>query len=1021
MNCKKIVFLVGFLAMTTLIFNFGAPDAKAYTDYTAEELLEMIRELREQLAELQLQLAELTECYDFNVNLKIGDSGAAVTALQTALEKEGLYQRAITGSFDAYTASVVVAFQEKYADEILAPWGLTHGTGYVGSTTRAKLNKLYGCKEVCVQKGYACCLGNACVEVMITCTEGEEPVFKGCAANCSPQWECQPSTPFITVISPNGGETWKVGGTYDVTWASNGIDKVDISVCGEVIPPCGPCCNCVLIGDDVLASLRKYSWIIPSGWDGEKKKIRIRDAEADAFSSCVKDESDNYFSIAEQVVPYEPINVKNGEVFTIGPLVTNPSTGYGWQIDKDDNYLDLVDKVGISEGEPMPGKGGTVIFYFKALKAGKTTLTLTYCRSWECEESTAKTQYYAVTISTIKTCHPSSLWNWNYCSSGCKCGAYLGDCDINADCTTGYCAQDVGTKYGQLSTMDVCEERAEKSITVISPNGGERWTKGKTYNITWTSTGSIDKVGISILKNHQPYQDPSGAYMETAVTDNDGSYSWTVSVEPLGNAYTVKIEDEANLSVYDESDDYFNVVAEEISTCTDSDGGKDYYVKGTVTKCQDKICESVTDACTYCTGLCLPPDPCENACLAVREYYCEKGEIKSEISYCPSNCVDGACLKEIIPITCGDVNTSGRIDIGDVVLLRNYIAYPEQYPISSKWAADVNCDGAINVFDAVLLQNYVGYPGEYQLNCCSEKSITVISPNGGETWAIGKTHTIKWNSTGVDKVKIYLGNFDSGLECTNLCTPPPEYGEVCCDPCGYKVIADNVPASSGEYSWTIPTSQTAIAKAKIAIQSTAANGCPLDYGDNYFSIVPTVTNCTDSDGGKDYFIKGTAVGYGGATLIDSCCTDSNDKLCGKSTGSVLSEAYCQGSTADAVQYTCSYGCEDGACQAGITVISPNGGEEWTIGETYDISWASEGTNYSTVLVDIYLWRDGEFVKTIALGVSPSLLSGSPSIGKYSWTVPSDLTLGDKYQIKLSASGIAKSDTSDNYFSIVEAN
>ncbi len=48
-----------------------------------------------------------------------------------------------TGTYGPRTVAAVVAFQEKYRNEILAPWNETKGSGYVYKTTLKKINALY--------------------------------------------------------------------------------------------------------------------------------------------------------------------------------------------------------------------------------------------------------------------------------------------------------------------------------------------------------------------------------------------------------------------------------------------------------------------------------------------------------------------------------------------------------------------------------------------------------------------------------------------------------------------------------------------------------------------------------------------------------------------------------------------------------------------------------------------------------------------------------------------------------------
>lgn len=99
---------------------------------------------REHFQKLSIEIEQVEEI-KWERNLNIGMAGDDVSALQKILISEGVWGRPdieTTGYFGPITKQAVVAFQEKYAQEILEPIGLENGTGFVGPLTRSYLEKL---------------------------------------------------------------------------------------------------------------------------------------------------------------------------------------------------------------------------------------------------------------------------------------------------------------------------------------------------------------------------------------------------------------------------------------------------------------------------------------------------------------------------------------------------------------------------------------------------------------------------------------------------------------------------------------------------------------------------------------------------------------------------------------------------------------------------------------------------------------------------------------------------------------
>ena len=718
MSFKKIVFLAAFFAILSGVFVVNVHPAKAVT---VDELQALIIQLQAKIAQLQQQLTgapgqPAAFCYDFNINLGFAQSTtAAVKALHTALQKQGFSAGSdiTTGVFTENTASAVVGFQQKYKADVLAPHGLQFGTGFVGTTTRAKLNELYGCKG-------------------ITPPPTEKP---------------------------------------------------------------------------------------------EETPVEI---------------------------PEKP------------------------------------------------------------------------------------------------------LWDWAYCTAASQCTVEQGDCDTDADCAAGlYCAQNVGVKYGQVSSMDVCEVKSEKSITVLSPNGWEIWQIGATYTIQWSATGYPSYTAVQIGLRDNRYSTELGSGEAVIVnTTNTGSYSFTVPAS-LGalsggllggtNVYSAIIYvDGGGPGKSDTSNAPFSIVS--ATTATPSliitspgigetwVGGSQQTIRWQTSGISSQGNINVIELYNIGTDQAwalkynTPNDGSEVVTVPIFE---KPADLLMQIDVTVSGISEVFRTRYTVRInppstpfiTVSSLNPNGEtlekgttryinlkfspsvplggfvinllrsdIDVAVAVLkfcgtASDYIADNVVPPnVSWQWKVGYAADGKeiptgsyrVFVYDcgSKIDNVWTGSVAHTKSNVFSivsatttTPSVTVLSPNGGESWKVGEIRRISWIASGVNYVRIYIEDDTiTGSGSTNY-----TYDGV-------------ISAVQGYYDWTIvqnqlPGGSTLPRNYKIRVDgvNTVAVGADVvarDWSNNTFSIVSlsiTSFNYTETDayGGSIQF-SWTSAGADGVELQIAC-------------------------------------------------------------------------------------------------------------------------------------------------------
>ena len=124
------------------------PVEKQISKMTRVQIIAKINEIVALIAQLQEQLKAMMggktiySCVQITKNLYYGmKNDADVKCLQEVLKEEG-YAVGVSGNYDLATKNAVAKFQQKYASEILFPYGLRYGSGNAGNATMRKINIL---------------------------------------------------------------------------------------------------------------------------------------------------------------------------------------------------------------------------------------------------------------------------------------------------------------------------------------------------------------------------------------------------------------------------------------------------------------------------------------------------------------------------------------------------------------------------------------------------------------------------------------------------------------------------------------------------------------------------------------------------------------------------------------------------------------------------------------------------------------------------------------------------------------
>ncbi|MBO9699961.1 MAG: T9SS type A sorting domain-containing protein [Sporocytophaga sp.] len=762
-----------------------------------------------------------------------------------------------------------------------------------------------------------------------------------------------PTSPGLTLVTPNGGEIYKGGTDKTIFWTTAGtVSYVNIKYSSDGGTTWTAIANST-------SNTGKYTWYLPT-LTSSSYKVSV----ADASNACISDISEASFAIqsiptlivsapktGDTLYSYSTFRATISRSTDIPNYIVELSTDSlrTWKrissayFDPSENYKvpDIIShncfiRASYGSAYGISSKFSIVkpVLTLTAPAGGESWLGCTYQTiSWFSKGNTGYVNLLYSTdngstwksiASDLSTVNGKNTYQWTIPATISK------SCRIKVVSTV--------SNISSENTTPFTVNNGLKSFEVLSPIGGETWPTGSAKTILWESTGSISNVDLK-------YSIDGGTSWNNIAYNikNSGSYNWTLPATTSNNAL-VRINDNSNSCVFDQSNFAFNINS--ALTLIYPNGG-------------EKLSGCNNATITWSS-------------LGISSY--------SNLYYSIDGGTSWNLIASAVPTTNGNNTYSWKV-VGN---------------------ASSNC--LLKVVDYYNKAISDASNAKFTIESSGSSSITITSPNGGESWGTGKQKLITWTGVNVsDKVNISYSS-DAGNTWYNL--------------------ASGI-TNTGSYDWRLPGDVTSKYLVRV---SDNANSCVTDQSDALFNVIPmpfiTINslNTYEKIYSKNY--KSLYWSSGNLKTINLTLEYSVDSM---KTWKNITGGYNFGGTFDWYVpneksdkcFIRIYDTGDPATfdinnaafsisNPNITLTSPNGGENWAACSEQKIEWTSEQTSNKVTIS--HSTDNGVSWSTIASGVT------NYTYNTYTWKVPSTASAQNKIRVQ-DYSNSSLSDISEQAFSI----